>query len=206
MEENIANRILDKDLENIVKKVASGKPLSSVERARVESAYVGKGKEPMYAKNLTELAGILEVSRPTINSWRKIKGAPKVASNGSHSILKWREFIRKNELKEADTPEETTLKLRKLLAEVCQAELKLKTMEGQYVSIEKIREVWTTHIGQVRSILESRLLNELPPLLTAMDAIQIREKLRDVLDEAYAAIAMAASEIKEPVDAENDNQ
>jgi len=148
MEENIASIIFDKDLENIVKKVASGKPLSNVERARVESAYAGKGKEPMFAKNLTQLAETLEVSRPIIDAWRKIKGAPKVASNGSHSIAKWREFVCKHGLKEADTPEDEALKTRKLLADVKQAELKLKVMEGTYVSIERVREVWTQRVGQ----------------------------------------------------------
>lgn len=39
MEENIGQKILSKDLENIVKKVASGKTLTSTERAIVEKAY-----------------------------------------------------------------------------------------------------------------------------------------------------------------------
>ena len=60
----------------------------------------------------------------------------------------------------------------------------------------------TSTIGQVRSILESRFLNELPPLLTTLDAIQIREKLQDVLDETYKAISVASDSIKEPVDVE----
>ena len=54
----------------------------------------------------------------------------------------------------------------------------------------------------MRSILESRFLNELPPLLTTLDAIQIREKLQDVLDETYKAISVASDSIKEPVDVE----
>lgn len=32
-------------------------------------------------------------------------------------------------------------------------------MEGAYVSIEKVLEVWMTYIGQVRSILENRFLH-----------------------------------------------
>ena len=94
------------------------------------------------------------------------------------------------------------LKSRKLLAEVKQAEIKLKVMEGTYVPIEKVREVWTMHIGQIRNILESRFLNELPPILTTLDAIQIREKMQEVLDETYSALSVAAESIKEPVDIE----
>lgn len=205
MDENIANRILDKDLENIVKKVAQGKTLTSVERARIENAY--KKEEPAkvsaYALNYVKLADILGITRQTINRWRKLKEAPKPLSNGKHNISKWRNFIKNEGLKEAESPEDEELKSRKLLAEVKQAELKLKVMEGTYVPIEKVREVWMSHIGQVRSILESRFLNELPPLLTTLDAIQIREKLQEVLDETYKAISIAADAIKEPVDIED---
>lgn len=203
MEENIGQRILSKDLENIVKKVASGKTLTSAERALVEKAY-GATENVKFAKTIVELAEILGVSRKTIDRWRKMKNAPKALSDGRHNIVKWQEFVRKHDLKEPDTPEEEELKSRKLLAEVRQAELKLKVMEGTYVPIEKVREVWMSHIGQVRNILESRFLNELPPILTSLDAIQIREKMQEVLDETYKAISVAADSIKEPVDVGED--
>ncbi len=202
MDANIGQKILSKDLENIVKKVASGKTLTTAERALIESEYGKSGTSKTYADSIVELADILGVSRRTIGNWRKMKGAPKVSSNGKHNIAKWQTFIKKNGLKEADTPEEEELKSRKLLAEVKQAELKLKVMEGTYVSIEKVREVWMSHIGQVRNILESRFLNELPPILTTLDAIQIREKMQEVLDETYTAISVATESIKEPVDVE----
>lgn len=200
MEENIGKKILSKDLENIVKKVASGKTLTNAERAIIESEYGKTETSKSYADSVVELADILGVTRRTIGNWRKIKGSPKASPNGKHNISKWRIFIKKNGLKEADSPEDEELKSRKLLAEVRQAELKLKVMEGTYVPIERVREVWTTHIGQVRSILESRFLNELPPILTTLDAIQIREKMQEVLDETYKAISVASDSIKEPID------
>ena len=190
MEENIGQKILSKDLENIVKKVASGKTLTSTERAIVEKAYGQKEESVKYAETTTELADILGVARQTINKWRKIKGSPNPYSNGKHSVSKWRDFVRKHDLKEPDSPEDEELKTRKLLAEV-------------KLAIEKVREVWTAHIGQVRQILESRFLNELPPILTTLDAVQIREKLQEVLDETYEAISIAADSIKEPVEVED---
>ena len=202
MNESIGQKILSKDLENIVKKVASGKTLTSAERALVEKAY-GTSGNVKFAKTIVELSEILGVNRKTIDSWRKLKGSPKPCSDGRHKVSKWRDFVRKHDLKEPDSPEDDELKTRKLLAEVKQAEIKLKVMVGTYVPIEKVREVWLTHIGQVRNILESRFLNELPPLLTTLDAIQIREKLQEVLDETYKAISIAADAIKEPVDIED---
>ena len=150
MEENIGQRILSKDLENIVKKVASGKTLTNSERALIESEYGEKEKSVRYAKTIVELADILGVNRKTIDRWRKMKGSPKSKPDGRQDISKWRQFIKKNGLKEVDTPEDEVLKSRKLLAEVKQAEIKLKVMEGTYVPIEKVREVWTMHIGQIR--------------------------------------------------------
>ena len=199
MNENIGEKILSKDLENIVKKVASGKTLTSAERSLVEKAY-GTSGDVKFAKTIVELSEILGVSRKTIDRWRKLKGSPKPCSDGRHNVAKWRGFVRKHDLKEPDSPEDEELKTRKLLAEVKQAEIKLKVMEGTYVAIEKVREVWTAHIGQVRQILESRFLNELPSILTTLDAVQIREKLQEVLDETYKAISIAADSIKEPVE------
>ena len=200
MDENIKNRILEANLQNIAKKVAAGKTLTSSERALIEVQNGESEISKTYAESVVELAEILGVSRRTIGNWRKIKGSPKPTANGKHNISKWRQFIKKNGLKEADTPEGEVLKSRKLLAEVKQAEIKLKVMEGTYVPIEKVREVWTMHIGQIRNILESRFLNELPPILTTLDAIQIREKMQEVLDETYSALSVAAESIKEPVD------
>ena len=144
MEENIGQKILSKDLENIVKKVASGKTLTSTERAIVEKAYGQKEESVKYAETTTELADILGVARQTINKWRKIKGSPKPCSDGRHNVAKWRDFVRKHDLKEPDSPEDEELKTRKLLAEVKQAEIKLKVMEGTYVAIENMDRPYRT--------------------------------------------------------------
>lgn len=59
MEENIGQRILSKDLENIVKKVASGKTLTNSERALIENEYGEKGKSVRYtASGLWTFCGI----------------------------------------------------------------------------------------------------------------------------------------------------
>lgn len=197
MESNIVQRVLDKDIENIIKKVAQGKPLSAIERARIEAYNRGEApsEDQTYVGSLVELAEALGVTRMTVDRWRKKKGAPKPAPNGKHNVVKWREFVRANDLKTPEIPEEEALKLRKLHAEVQQAELKVEVAKRGYISIEEIRETWTRHIGDVRRVLESRLLNELPPLLQSLNAIEIREKLQDVLDEVYRDIQQTVVEM-----------
>ena len=76
----------------------------------MEKAYGQKEESVKYAETTTELADILGVARQTINKWRKIKGSPKPYSNGKHSVSKWRDFVRKHDLKEPDSPEDEELK------------------------------------------------------------------------------------------------
>lgn len=72
MEENIGQKILSKDLENIVKKVASGKTLTSAERSLVEKAY-GTSGDVKFAKTIVELSEILGVSRQNNSALAKVK-------------------------------------------------------------------------------------------------------------------------------------
>ena len=51
--ENIGQKILSKDLENIVKKVVSCKTLTSAERSLIEKAYVTSG-DVKFAKTIVE--------------------------------------------------------------------------------------------------------------------------------------------------------
>lgn len=51
--------------------------------------------------------------------------------------------------------------------------------------------------------LGKQIFKRLPPIFTTLDAVQIREKLQEVLDETYKAISIAADSIKEPVDIED---
>ena len=55
---DIAGKILDADFQNIVKKVAAGKPLTVAERARIESRAAGSADTLAYAQTLVELAAI----------------------------------------------------------------------------------------------------------------------------------------------------
>jgi hypothetical protein len=91
---DIAGKILDADFQNIVKKVAAGKPLTVAERARIESRAAGSAETLAYAKTLVELAAVLGVSRRTLTNWQKMEGAPKALSNGLWPVADWREFVR----------------------------------------------------------------------------------------------------------------
>lgn len=181
-----ADKILDADFANIVRKVREGKPLSSGERARVQAQAAGSTETLAVAKTVVELANALGVTRRTLSTWRKMKGAPKPAPNGTHSVTAWRDFVRANHLKcGSDTGGHQTeaLKARKLLAEVEERELKVAVKKGEYVATESVRRQWLTLVGKAIALMRAKFENELPPVMSGMDAQGIREEAGKAIDE-----------------------
>jgi len=207
---SISELVLKKDVANILKKLQRGKTLTASERACIreyESASKNEASaastpQATTARTIIELARILGVSRRIISTWRKkFPDAPKPRANGLHDVPKWRAFVSAHELAapgfEEDAPENELLRMRKLKAEAELAEIRVATAKGKFVSVKRVEEVWHTHIGQVRKTLENRFLNELPPILSAIeDAIEIRQRLQDVIDECCATLKGSSEQMK----------
>ncbi len=187
---DIAEKILDADFQNIVKKVAAGKPLTVAERSRIESRAAGSAETLAYAKTLVELAAVLGVTRRTLSTWQKMEGAPQALSNGLWPVAEWREFVRLRGLKGGKTPvgNEEALKARKLLAEVEERELRIAVKKGEYVPITKVREEWIGLVAQATSILRAKFENELPPVLSGLDATGIQRECRKAIDEVLLCL------------------
>ncbi len=193
-----AEKVLQADLHNLVKKVAAGKPMTVAERSRIESLAAGSNDSVTYAKTLVELAAVLGITRRTLSTWQKLEGAPKALSNGLWPVADWREFVRMRGLNAGRVPvgNEEALKARKLLAEVEERELRIAVKRGEYVPLHEVRESWMVRIGRVRSLMETRLLNELPPVLSGMDAHGIRSELDALLAEIYSHLYDGHSSVR----------
>jgi hypothetical protein len=187
---DVAGKILDADFQNIVKKVAAGKPLTVAERTRIESRAAGSVETLAYAKTLVELAAVLGVTRRTLTTWQKIEGSPKPLSNGLWPVADWREFVRLRGLKAGKVPvgNEEALKARKLLAEVEERELRIAVKKGEYVPLTKVREEWIGLVAQATSILRAKFENELPPVLSGLDATGIQRECRRAIDEVLLCL------------------
>ncbi|QYY34596.1 hypothetical protein [Ruficoccus sp. ZRK36] len=181
-----AEKVLQKDLENVIKKVAGGKTLTSAERARVEALAAGSQDSTTYAKNLVQLAEILGVTRRTLSSWRKMEGAPAPLPNGEHEVARWREFIRIRGLKGSNDVGHPTeaLKARRLLVDIEERELRLSIKRGDYLHREDVRRAVLEGLARLFAILHKRLEDELPPLSCGKDAVGIREENARAIDEA----------------------
>ena len=184
----VAERILAKDYTNIVKKVTEGKPLSKTERDLIQARAESMADASITtAKDLTELATILGVSRQSLHTWRKLEGSPTPAANGSHSVIAWRQFIRQSDLHggsgKLTVERHEALKARKLLAEVEQREIRTAILKGEYVSLEEVRLTWTTQVGKAIALMRAKFESELPPILSGLDAIAIQRELSAAIDE-----------------------
>lgn len=186
-----ADIILDADFKNIVQKVKDGKTLTNAERARVQARAAGSTEELAYAHTVVELAAALGVTRRTIATWRKMEGSPQPTANGSHDVAAWRDFVNAHGLKGAiDSSADNTeaLKARKLLAEVEERELKVAIKKGEYVRIEEVRQSWHVLVGKAITLMRAKFENELPPILSGMDAQGIREENSKAIDEVCRAL------------------
>lgn len=186
---DIAKKLLSRDFANLVGRVQKGGKLTRAERTMLQSMATGTGAAPPTATNLADLAVILAVSRQLLNAWKKRKDAPKAAANGTHDVAAWREFMRRNDLKGGEPATqhaadiETSLKARKLLAEVEERELRLGIKRGDFVAVDEVRQAWTELIAQAASMLRKKFEQELPPILSGLDATGIQEEARAAIDE-----------------------
>ena len=190
---DIAKKLLTRDFANLVGRVQKGGKLTRAERAMLQSMATGTGPAPATAASEVELAAVLGITRQSINTWKKRKDAPKPAANGLHDVPAWQEFMRRNDLKGGDcTPQagdiETSLKARKLLAEVEERELRLGIRRGEYVAVDEVRQMWTEFVAQATSMLRKKFEQELPPILSGLDATGIQEEARRAIDEVLSIL------------------
>ncbi|MBN8459419.1 MAG: hypothetical protein J0M04_16445 [Verrucomicrobia bacterium] len=191
---DIAKRLLTRDFTNLVSRVQKGGKLTRAERAMLQSMATGTGAAPATAASYVELAAILGATRQSVGSWRKRKDAPKPAANGTHDVAAWREFMRRNDLKGGEPPTkdaadiESSLKARKLLAEVEDRELRLGIRRGDFVAVEEVRQTWTEFVARATAMLRKKFEQELPPILSGLDATGIQEEARRAIDEVLTIL------------------
>ena len=193
---DVAKKLLNRDFANLVKRVQAGGKISRMERSMLQSMAAGAGGDgPAYVRNFVELATALKVTRQTINGWKKFEDAPKPAANGLHDVGQWREFMRQRGLKGGEEMPDVqqALKARKLLAEVEERELRLSVKRGEFIPVEQVKKEWTGLVGRARALLEARLLNELPPVLSGKDAHGIREEMERFIQDFYEVLHAGAA-------------
>lgn len=143
---------------------------------------VEKSGIPAFVASYIELGKIIGVTRQTLSRWSKIPEAPKPKSDGRHSVLEWRNFMKTNDLF-GKSHDFESLRSRDLLAKIEEREFKNSIKRGEYVSVEEVRLAWSSLTAKAMQLLEKALLDEMPPLLAGKEPLAIRIDLEKQMNE-----------------------
>jgi transposase-like protein len=165
--------------------------MNATELGLIKAKAAGSDETVTHARDLTDLARVLGVTRQTLHAWRKKPDAPQSASNGMHDVVAWRDFINKHDLKAGLSPDAEMLKARKLLAEIEDRELRVALKKGLYLLKSDVEAEWTRRFAVLKSLLYSKLTLELPPLCVGKDAIAVQQVCQAALDDALREAASA---------------
>lgn len=190
---DLAKKLLTRDFANLAKRVQAGGKLSRAERAMLSGMAAGAAQpEAATARNFTELASLLGVTRQAINTWKKFEDAPKPAANGLHDVAAWREFMKRRGLKGAvESDPVQSLRARRLLVDVEERELRLAVKRGEFLPVAKVESEWHALVGKATALLRNKFEQELPPVLAGLDAPGIQAESRKAIDEVLAALSRA---------------
>ena len=187
----MAERVLEANWKNVIRRVSTGKTLNATELGILKARAACNQETVTTAKDTSDLATILGVTRQTIHTWLKRKGAPKAQPDGSHVVVAWRQFIETNGLKGATLPDSNALKARKMLAEIEDRELRVALKKGLYVLRGEVEGEWHRRMAVLKNLLYAKLTLELPPLCAGQDAIGIQQMNQAALDAALTEAASA---------------
>ena len=191
---DIAKKVLSRDFANLIQRVQRGGNLSPSERATLQGMVAAGSSElndtPAFAASYVELAALLGVARRTLQRWRKRKDAPQPADSGFHDVAAWHAFMRRHDLKSDGiaTEEELALRLRKLRAEAEDRELRVAQKKQLYVRAEEVRRAWKANVESATMLFRSKFEQELPPILSGLDAMGIQEECRRAIDEVLTML------------------
>lgn len=187
----LAQKLLQHDTANLVRRVQQGQPLTPPERSMLQdmaAAPASLPSSPALVGSYVELAAALGVTRRTIQTWRKRSDAPRPTAAGFHEVEAWLEFMRKARLAGQCNPEEAELRLRRLLAETQEREMRLQARRALYVSRAEVRAEWGRVKARVTRLLREKFEKELPGVLVELEAAEIQSVHQRAIDEVLTRL------------------
>jgi len=185
----VAQKVLKKNLLNIIKKVGEGKTLSAGELTQMQALADGtEGAGAItFAKNQVELANAVGVDRKTIQRWLKIKGSPEARPDGRYSVIEWRSWAENTGRKLAETDDFDTergrLEVRRLKTICERLDLELEVTKGTYTENEEITKQIHRMINSARKILGA-MPAQLAPQVVGMPIPEAEQRIREHVDNA----------------------
>jgi len=178
-----AKKLLAANTKVVVSRLSKGKPLTNSDRIKLEeiAAFDDENDSGSFVSGWCKLAQMLGISRRTLQTWRKKKGAPKSSKDGKHHVDAWVEFINADKLDEYGK-DFRQQKLRILKAQAQEREIRIGILGEKYVEIDCVKETWTAHIHKAIALMRSKFENELPPIYT-LDPVENMKLNQEAVDE-----------------------
>lgn len=166
-----AEKVLQADLANIVRKVKQGKPLSKGERELLARQRAKQGTQVSSAVALAERLG---VDRRTLNRWSKEPGFPKRSSEG-FDVDAVREWVAANGLKTSRAGE---LNEEKKRAEIEKIRLEIDIKRGLYIPKEEVVRDLGRYVFTLKTLLQTAATTLAPQIvgLTVPEALELLRK------------------------------
>ena len=153
--------VLQQDMENIAAKVAAGKTLTSSEREFFMSQQPAVKDDGKITTKIM-LANALGVSRDALHKWFALVGAPTKKVSGGYDLEAWREFAKRNDLKDfADQDQEgQTLAERKRYYETLILKAKYQTLIGELIPVPLVERLITDKAIEIRKVITNSALTD----------------------------------------------
>jgi hypothetical protein len=188
-----ASKLLRRDVANLVKKVTNGKPLTSTERALVQSSASGSDltMAKAWAVDQVELGEILGITRKTVQRWRK-EGAPDAESNGRWSLAGWRAWMAQHGKKGGDEKESaiqsrSQLEAKRLLLMNDKLEIEIGILKSEFTRNSEIEHQIKSMVVECRKAGE-QMPASLAPQLAGGTVPEIEKRLRAWWDDYCLAL------------------
>ncbi|MDB6017683.1 MAG: hypothetical protein JWR19_2172 [Pedosphaera sp.] len=197
-----APKLLKGNLRNLAQKVIAGQPLTQAEvnilKAEMGAEDGGSAGQPEYAKNQSQLAEILGISRKTIQRYVKKPKAPKPRPNGSLCVSEWRTFLAANDVLEPEGEDIAALKARQILLQNEKLEHQLSVLREEYISKIDAEKETAELIAQAKRVLLSGP-SALAPQVVGVSIPEAETLLKQWLHDALAKLH------SDPLGKEGDN-
>ena len=198
-----AEKILQKNVANIVKKAAAGKTLTAREQSLIASfqspaAAADPTSPPAeWVSSYEALGSIFGPHRASFPRFRKqFPDAPKPRANGDHHVPAWRKFFEAHPelLDKSETPALDALRLKdeKIREQIRRIKFENEVREGQFLPRDKTLAQIKDLAELLKSKLRSALEDELPPLLQNQPAAIIRTHMKELVDRLCKEFSAAA--------------
>jgi hypothetical protein len=139
----------------------------------------------VWAKNITELADQLGVTRQVINQWKRDERyrekIPTPKPDGRHSVSRWKAFITDNGLMNGEyvPSEDALLKRESLSIKVSREKLKLEVERGEYVKRSIVIEGFQRNLSKLFNDMQRIFVNELPARMRGMTEVEMSAVMAD---------------------------